>query len=70
MPWYRGVECKTCKEKLAIERLSGPKERTLGPHDIKCPECGATALYGPDDFIAFETANPVTVAPRLPPTQI
>jgi DNA-directed RNA polymerase subunit RPC12/RpoP len=70
MPWYRGVECRTCKQKLALESLSGPKERTEGRQEIECPECRSTAFYGPDDFIAFETLDPITVPRKLPPTEV
>jgi len=66
MPWYRGVECKTCKEKLALKSLADPKK---GPFDspglviasITCPECRANNLYENPDFIVFETLQPITV---------
>jgi hypothetical protein len=71
MPWYRGVECKTCKQKLALRRLSGPEEGPLDPRgspgpvalDLTCPECRAKDFYGSTDFMAFKTLDPITVGP-------
>jgi hypothetical protein len=71
MPWYRGVECKTCKQKLALKRASGPEEGPLDPREspgwvgveITCPECRANHFYGRADFMVFKTLNPATVNP-------
>ena len=70
MPWYRGVECKTCKQKLALKRVSGPEEGPLDPSghrgegtEITCPECRANHFYGSADFTVFKTLDPFTVGP-------
>jgi hypothetical protein len=71
MPWYRGVECKTCKQKLALARLSGPEEGPLEPlgsshlvgAEITCPECRAKDFYRRTDFMTFKTLDPITVGP-------
>ena len=67
MPWYRGVECKTCKQKLALDRSSGPEE---GPFDasqvgaeITCPECRSKDFYKRTEFMVFKTFDPITVGP-------
>ena len=77
MPWYRGVECKSCKAKISLKRLSGPEEGPLDPRGspgwlgegIDCPTCGASALYTRPDFLVFESAEPELTpnsAQRLP----
>ena len=71
MPWYRGVECKTCKQKLALKKLSGPEEGPLDPRgspswvgsEFTCPECRAKDFYGRTDFMVFNTSDPITVGP-------
>jgi hypothetical protein len=71
MPWYGGVECKTCKQKLALKRASGPEEGPLDQRgspgwegaELTCPECRATDFYGPMDFVVFKTIDPITVGP-------
>ena len=73
MPWYRGVECKTCKQKLALNRLSGPEEGPLDPGrvgaEITCPECRAKDFYGREDFMVFKTLDPITVGPSQEPPE-
>jgi hypothetical protein len=72
MPWYRGVECKVCKQKLALARASGPEEESLDPGlspdwvgaEITCPNCRAKDFYGRADFVVFKTLDPITVGPR------
>jgi hypothetical protein len=71
MPWYRGVECKTCKQKLALKRISGPEEGLLDlggspgwvGSEVACPECRAKDFYVRADFIVFKTLDPITVGP-------
>ena len=31
MPWYRGVECKSCKGKIAVKELSSLEEGPIDP---------------------------------------
>jgi len=67
MAWYRGVDCKTCKCKVALKGLTGPEE---GPFDpcgptewigagIICRHCGQENYYSRADFIVFETLEPM-----------
>jgi hypothetical protein len=77
VPWYRGVECKTCKQELALKRLSGPEEGPLDPGEspgwvgakITCPECRASDFYGRTDFMVFKTLDPITVGPSQEPPE-
>jgi hypothetical protein len=71
MPWYRGVECKTCKQKLALKNISGPEAGTVDPSvspcwagkSLTCPECRTNDFYARADFIVFKTLDPITVGP-------
>jgi hypothetical protein len=72
MPWYRGVECKSCKAKIALKKLSGPEEGPLDPRGspgwvgagIDCPTCKGSGFYGRPDFIVFETFEPIPGEPK------
>jgi hypothetical protein len=61
MPWYRGVKCKSCKDRISLKRFTGPEE---GPFDndgppewiggaINCQRCGQENPYGGADLIVF-----------------
>ena len=73
MPWYRGVDCKACKEKIALKRLTGPEEGPLGARGIGaefgCPHCGRANFYVNEDFIVFQTFEPLPGDP-MPPIPI
>jgi hypothetical protein len=68
MPWYRGVECKNCKQKIALKILSGPGEGPLDPRGspgwigagILCQRCGSDNFYVRADFMVFETQEPIS----------
>ena len=73
MPWYRGVDYKACKEKIALKRLTGPEEGPLGARGIGaefgCPHCGRANFYVNEDFIVFQTFEPLPGDP-MPPIPI
>jgi hypothetical protein len=71
MPWYRGVECKGCKQKLALQSVSGPDDAALDPPgsqgwaqaELTCPECRTHAVYERADSTVFRTLDPITLDP-------
>lgn len=72
MPSYRGVQCKNCKTKIALRRLSSPDEGPLDPRGspgwlgrvIACRTCGASNFYSRPDFMVFETLEPIAGVPE------
>lgn len=79
MPWYRGVDCKSCKQKIALKRLSGPEEGPLDSRGsrgwmgagITCPHCGRDGFYVRADFMVFQTLEPIPgdISEGTPPSK-
>ena len=71
MVWYRGVDCKDCKAKIGLKRLSRPDEGPLDPGgsqgwmgtEIICPTCRESNFYWRPDFMVFETLEPMAGDP-------
>lgn len=68
MPWYRGVECKSCKRNIALKKLSSPAEGAINVAgssnwlgaEIVCHYCHSSEFYGPNDLKVFDAKESIS----------